>query len=170
MKCPYCGEEILDGAKKCKHCREWLGAESDAVNTNKDSEDTTEDSSNDFTPEEKKKLKGCLFKSLGIILLLVMIFTCPKEDKHIEAYMREMEQILEEEIKEDPSVLLGLGLLNSISGDKSYVSDAMEFVLEKQIREVIKYGKTFLFSLSFLEYDNESILGVGLFGTVWIFR
>ena len=76
-----------------------MGAESDAVNTNKDSEGTTEDSSNDFTPEEKKKLKGCLFKSLGIILLLVMIFTCPKEDKHIKAYMREMEQILEEEIK-----------------------------------------------------------------------
>ena len=23
-KCPYCGEEILAGAKKCKHCGEWL--------------------------------------------------------------------------------------------------------------------------------------------------
>ena len=170
MKCPYCGEEILDGAKKCKHCGEWLDAESAAVNTKKDSEGTTEDTSNDFTPEEKKKLKGCLFKSLGIILLLIMIFTCPNEDKHIKAYMREMEQIWEEEIKEDPSVLLGLGLLNSISGDNSYVSDAMEFALEKQIREVIEYKKYFLFSLSFLEYDNESILGVGLFGTVWIFR
>ena len=22
--CPYCGEEILAGAKKCKHCGEWL--------------------------------------------------------------------------------------------------------------------------------------------------
>ena len=22
--CPYCGEEILDAAKKCKHCGEWL--------------------------------------------------------------------------------------------------------------------------------------------------
>lgn len=23
-RCPYCGEEILVGAKKCKHCGEWL--------------------------------------------------------------------------------------------------------------------------------------------------
>ena len=24
IRCPYCGEEILLGAKKCKHCGEWL--------------------------------------------------------------------------------------------------------------------------------------------------
>lgn len=26
--CPYCGEEILANAKKCKHCGEWLVDES----------------------------------------------------------------------------------------------------------------------------------------------
>lgn len=170
MKCPYCGEEILDGAKKCKHCGEWLDAESAAVNTKKDSEGTTEDTSNDFTPEEKKKLKGCLFNSLGIILLLVMVFTCPKEEKHSGAYMNEMEQILEEEITEDPSLLIGLGLLNSLSGDTSYLSDAIDLALEKQIREVIEYHKYFIFSLSAMEYDNEGVLGIGVFGKVWIVR
>ena len=23
-QCPYCGEEILEVARKCKHCSEWL--------------------------------------------------------------------------------------------------------------------------------------------------
>lgn len=27
MKCPYCMEEIMEGAKKCKHCGEFLDKE-----------------------------------------------------------------------------------------------------------------------------------------------
>ena len=84
--------------------------------------------------------------------------------------MNEMEQILEEEITEDPSLLIGLGLLNSLSGDTSYLSDAIDLALEKQIREVIEYHKYFIFSLSAMEYDNEGVLGIGVFGKVWILR
>lgn len=26
-QCPYCGEEIMKAAKKCRHCGEWLPVE-----------------------------------------------------------------------------------------------------------------------------------------------
>jgi hypothetical protein len=33
-RCPYCGEEILLTAKKCKHCKEWLDTDETEVKTN----------------------------------------------------------------------------------------------------------------------------------------
>lgn len=27
MKCPFCAEEVMDDAAKCKHCGEWLKPE-----------------------------------------------------------------------------------------------------------------------------------------------
>jgi uncharacterized protein (DUF983 family) len=33
-RCPYCGEEVLTVAKKCKHCGEWLDkSANDAIST-----------------------------------------------------------------------------------------------------------------------------------------
>lgn len=36
MRCPYCREEILAVAQKCKHCGEWLNSESPDILENKD--------------------------------------------------------------------------------------------------------------------------------------
>ena len=37
-RCPYCGEEILATAKKCKHCKEWLIDRQDKVSTEPDND------------------------------------------------------------------------------------------------------------------------------------
>ena len=49
-QCPYCGEEILIAAKKCKHCGEWLTSE---VPLTGQSGNTTSEVENVLTKEEK---------------------------------------------------------------------------------------------------------------------
>ena len=41
-RCPYCGEEILAVAKKCKHCRKWLN------------EDPTSQTTAEIAPENEQ--------------------------------------------------------------------------------------------------------------------
>lgn len=38
--CPACGEEILTTAKKCKHCGEWVGNQSNPTPEDSDSKET----------------------------------------------------------------------------------------------------------------------------------
>lgn len=39
MSCPFCGEEILTTAKKCKHCKEWLEKEAESEKEKKEIND-----------------------------------------------------------------------------------------------------------------------------------
>jgi hypothetical protein len=59
-RCPYCGEEILTAAKKCKHCREWLD-KTDEINQ----EDIT---SNGFLLKKQDFRLGILV-AIGSILI-----------------------------------------------------------------------------------------------------
>ena len=47
-RCPYCGEEILAVAKKCKHCGEWL----DEYNQNSQQKGTTDDHIDSYNDDD----------------------------------------------------------------------------------------------------------------------
>lgn len=57
MLCPYCNEEIKDGAKKCRFCHEFLGEKKSETPTpkNDDEEHTIVSSSTAFYLESKEK-------------------------------------------------------------------------------------------------------------------
>ena len=52
-QCPYCGEEILAVAKKCKHCGEWL--------TEKQESESTVEPASGFTEVKQKRRRRCPF-------------------------------------------------------------------------------------------------------------
>lgn len=58
--CPYCGEEILSNARKCKHCGEWL---------------TEEDRLANFQPDEEES-KGYIIGAIvgGVISMVLCAF------------------------------------------------------------------------------------------------
>jgi hypothetical protein len=62
--CPYCGEEILSTAKKCKHCDEWLEEKTDT-----DISNASENESNDNVQEKKESIG----ERVGIFLILSLI-------------------------------------------------------------------------------------------------
>lgn len=65
MKCPYCGEEILQTAKKCKHCGEWLNQE----------EATEEVSYNVASTNPKRSVPWwTILKGVGGLLLVALLF------------------------------------------------------------------------------------------------
>lgn len=63
--CPYCGEEIMAIAKKCKHCGEWLDEEE-----NKDEEE--EEVDDDFSPGVGYYVQKLLKRIVGTIILLII--------------------------------------------------------------------------------------------------
>lgn len=81
-KCPYCAEEILEEAKKCKHCGEFL-------DNNLRNEKTPQ---SQIPPQEIKVIakEGCflqtlnvgcmvIFSIIGLIVLFSIIGMCSRQ-------------------------------------------------------------------------------------------
>lgn len=110
--CPYCGEEILATAKKCKHCGEWL-EEQETVLTDEELEQIAEDAVNAAiaSMEEKEakwnKIRIIIEAVVIVIIGIVLLLTVPNEQKHIakaneyadktsSLFIRELKQIASE--------------------------------------------------------------------------
>jgi uncharacterized membrane protein YvbJ len=71
-KCPYCSEEILATAKKCKHCGEWLEESKERKGTDwleKGSVDARAVAKGIKEKEQAEFSSGCL----GFIVLIIAI-------------------------------------------------------------------------------------------------
>lgn len=120
-RCPYCGEEIMAVARKCKHCGEWLDKKPESpsvASTVKTS--TVDDMPTKRKPKEEDELKASEIASLGGmilvswgfvigLILLILHVTVPSEER-----MREC--VLDDAVSEVQDQADGL---SSLLGDEA---------------------------------------------------
>lgn len=161
MKCPYCGEEILTIAKKCKHCGEWLEEEEDEeveVDTTEEDESDSDDDSN----------WDWLYNIIVVlIILLVAFFTLPSEEKQTERMKEELRVLVRKDIKSQTcnqdvfTQALGQGMMK----DKEIVD---ELVRERYAITVNNYKVFSSITVKDKETGDTRTCGFAGFGIIYI--
>lgn len=118
-RCPYCGEEILAIAKKCKHCGEWLDNNSrdtipnsisniESVNpipqteVQSDKKDSSLKSLGSNTTTSSNKKKWIIPLSIVVILIVVVLIILGRTSSQKRTVISE-DPIEETVVMEDPS-------------------------------------------------------------------
>lgn len=165
MKCPYCGEEILTVAKKCKHCGEWLEDreyEEEEVDTVIEDEPESDDDSNwEWLYEIIGKIIAVL------IFLLVAFFTMPSEEKQAERMKEELRVLVRKDIKNETrnedmfTQAIGKGMIK----DKDLVD---ELVLQRYSIKVNNYKVFSSITVTEKETGDSRTCGFAAFGIIYI--
>ena len=161
MKCPYCGEEILAVAKKCKHCGEWLDEEEiegEVVETEEEESDSADDDSN----------WNWLYKVIFLVIILaVAFFTLPSEEKQTERMMEELRVLVRKDIKNQTrnqdafTQALGKGMMK----DKDVVD---KLVHQRYAIKIDNYKVVSIINVKEKETGETRTCGFAGFGIIYI--
>lgn len=123
--CPYCGEEIMMKAVKCKHCGEWLNQEARKKNEPVVKRETRKKPE----PVAKEIGLGCLtlvaaYSIPAIIIGLILHFTIPDDSRMERAIVENVQECVVDEaqsytslVSDDLSGLASLLLSNDVSAE-----------------------------------------------------
>lgn len=150
-QCPYCGEDILAIAKKCKHCGEWLDGEDDSQEEVAKEEYYEEKSADNDSHLE------FLINVLGVIILLaVAFFTCPSKEKQREKMMEELRVEMRKELRHNHQQI-------------PQSNKRLDKLIEKRWNLYI--DNYLIFNLGRLEEvdtEDKSFFSIGAFGFVYV--
>ena len=169
MKCPYCGEEILAVAKKCKHCGEWLDeneSEEEYV-----AEENGSSESLVYVKEDDDAGWGWVFTKVlpVIIILAVAFFTMPSEEKQTEAMKEELRVLVRKDLKgqihNEDAFTQAIG--KSMMKDKDVVD---ELVRRRYAIKVNNYKIFSTITVKEKETGDTRTCGFAAFGFIHIFK
>lgn len=161
MKCPYCGEEILAVAMKCKHCGEWL--EEDEY------EEVEVDTAEENKPDSDDDTNWDWLCNIivWVIILAVAFFTLPSEEKQKEKMKEELRVLIRKDIKNQTrnqdvfTQALGQGMMK----DKKIVD---ELVRKRYAITVNNYKVFSTITVEEKETGEKRTCGFAGFGIIYI--
>ena len=143
-RCPYCGEEILVSAKKCKFCHEWLGDE------------RKEEKRQEKDIDEEDDNWGVWIKLILVaVVIITALFTVPSEEKHENKFYASMSKLLIENIVRYPN-------------NSNETIDGIAEVIARSKYD-LKVKNCYLFSYGIArnkETGGRAIATIGAFGVV----
>jgi len=161
-KCPYCGGEIEQGVRKCKHCGEWLVPDTgQSIGVNAASAD-------EGKRNKRHHHYGCLISLLLVVALMIgAAVSVPSKREHRE----KINEALADYARTYASkTLQEQGNLSSMIGQLLMGQDAlMQYVIDSYVETEIKnYG---LFSLGYVKLKSggeRKLVSIGALGEVFI--
>ena len=171
-ECPYCGEEILATAKKCKHCGEWLEEHKEnPLLSDEEIDQIAEDAVNEVMAKQEKienvaKIAATVVGAIAV--LLVLFFTVPSEQKHIgkldEVLNEYANQVIRDLKNTAAENITGLHRVSDFVTPE--ICKAVRETSKQVFKEKFKYNNILLYSTG--EIDGE-ITQLGVLGIVFDF-
>ena len=165
-RCPYCDEEIMSNAKKCKHCGEWL------VKPPKTTEVQQKQKKDEEFTNAQIGFSALIVIILALLPIGILLFiahaTVPSESDHYDKVMDDVRTCVKDEFQNaGDDAIPGLGSLASLIMDNGITDSYIDKYFNRSNR--IKYEKSLFWSSAYIvnsKYKNGTKVSFGIFGFV----